>query len=250
MKILSCNIRCDYNQDGENSFCFRKPLLRRAILERKPDVICFQEVLPHVAAWLKEELTDYYVAGCGRDEALRNEQTSIAWRRDAYNLITMDTFWLSPTPSVPGSRYEDQSDCPRVCTETVLEELATGTLYRVASIHLDHIGSSAREKGLRQLLEKLEHPTAFPQAHVVLAGDFNAYPDAPEFAALKDYPRYRDAAEKSGGTWHDFGRRQPADKIDYIFVKDLKAGGVKVWTDCENGVYLSDHYPVEVELEP
>ena len=129
-------------------------------------------------------------------------------------------------------------------------QLATGTLYRIASIHLDHIGSSAREKGLRQLLEKLEHPTAFPQAHVVLAGDFNAYPDAPEFAALKDYPRYRDAAEKSGGTWHDFGRRQPADKIDYIFVKDLKTGGVKVWTDCENGVYLSDHYPVEVELEP
>ena len=249
LKLLTCNIRCDYNQDGDNCFCFRSPLLRKAILERKPDVICFQEVLPHVAEWLKKELPGYYVVGCGRDEELRNEQTSIAYRPDRLNLITMDTFWLSPTPYVPASRYEDQSDCPRVCTEIVLEEFSTGTLYRIASIHLDHIGSSAREEGLRQLLDKLENPAAFTQAHVILAGDFNAKPGAQEFSALKDYPGYHDAAAESGGTWHDFGRRCPADKIDYVMVKDLSASDVKVWDDCENGVYLSDHYPVEVTLE-
>ena len=248
MKLLSCNIRCDYDQDGANSFRFRKDALRAAILERKPDIICFQEVLPHVAAWLKESLPGYYVVGCGRDEKLRNEQTSIAYRYDAYNLITMETYWLSPTPDIPASRYEDQSDCPRVCTEVVLEELATGELFRIASVHLDHIGSNAKKEGLEQLLAKLEHPAAFRQAHVILAGDFNAEPHEPEFAVLQDYPAYRDAAEGTGGTWHDFGRQDPPHKIDYILVRDLQAENAGLWKDCHEGVYLSDHYPVEVTL--
>ena len=250
MKLLSCNIRCDYEQDGENCFRFRRDALREAILERKPDIICFQEVLPHVAAWLKEELRGYYVVGCGRDSELRNEQTSIAFRCDAYNLITMETYWLSRTPDVPASRYEDQSDCPRVCTEVVLEEMATGVLYRIASIHLDHIGSGARRKGLEQLLRKLEHPGSFRSAHVILAGDFNAEPGSPEFDILKGYPAYHDAAENSGGTWHDYGRQDPPHKIDYVFVKDLEGSDARLWKDCTDGVYLSDHYPVEVTLHP
>ena len=76
-----------------------------------------QEVLPHVAKWLKENLNEYYVIGCGRGANLRDEQMSIAYRRDRINLISMKTWWLSQTPDVPGSRYEEQSSCPRTATE-------------------------------------------------------------------------------------------------------------------------------------
>ena len=249
LKLLSCNIRCDYEQDGINCFRFRRDALKQAILTNLPDVICFQEVLPHVASWLKQELSGcYYVVGCGRDSELRNEQTSIAYRFDRLNLISMKTYWLSPTPDIPGSRFEDQSDCPRVCTEVVLEDFSDGELYRIVSIHLDHIGSGARREGLGLLLNKLEHPSSFTRAHIIMAGDFNALPDAPEFDAFSKYPGYRDAAADSGGTWHDYGRRQPADKIDYVFVKDLEGEKPKLWTHCRDGVYLSDHYPVEVSL--
>lgn len=54
LKLVTFNIRCDYDQDGANSFRFRKPVILKKLAEEKPDVICFQEVLPHVAAWLKE----------------------------------------------------------------------------------------------------------------------------------------------------------------------------------------------------
>ena len=102
LKLVTFNIRCDYDQDGVNSFRFRKPVILKKLAEEKPDVICFQEVLPHVAAWLKENLTEYTVIGCGRSETLEDEQMTVAFRTNRLNLINMETFWLSPTPYVPG----------------------------------------------------------------------------------------------------------------------------------------------------
>ena len=126
MKLVTFNIRCDFDQDGENSFRFRKGLILKKLEEEKPDVICFQEVLPHVAVWLRENLKDYYVVGCGRSEELRDEQVSVAFRKEKLNLISMETFWLSPSPYEPASRYPAQSTCPRVCTEVLLEDLEEG----------------------------------------------------------------------------------------------------------------------------
>ena len=74
MKLVTFNIRCDWGGDGNNNFCFRKPLILEKLRAEAPDAVCFQEVLPHVAAWLKEALEGYNVIGCGRTEALDDEQ--------------------------------------------------------------------------------------------------------------------------------------------------------------------------------
>ena len=68
IRVVTFNIRCDYDQDGENSFRFRKDLILKKIEQEKPDILCFQEVRPHVAEWLKQSLKGYYVLGCGRSE--------------------------------------------------------------------------------------------------------------------------------------------------------------------------------------
>ena len=180
IKLVTFNIRCDYDQDGANSFRFRKPVILKKLAEEKPDVICFQEVLPHVAAWLKENLTEYTVVGCGRSETLEDEQMTVAFRTDRLNLINMETFWLSPTPYVPASRYEEQSICPRVCTEVVLEDLQEKKVFRLCDIHLDHLGVQARTLGLSQILKKMDDAVLFAGAPVILAGDFNAEPDGEE----------------------------------------------------------------------
>ncbi|MFQ7550293.1 MAG: endonuclease/exonuclease/phosphatase family protein [Blautia marasmi] len=80
MKLVTFNIRCDFGQDKENCFCRRRELIAAKIQKEQPDIICFQEVLPHVAVWLKEHLEGYYVIGCGRDENLRDEQVSVAYK--------------------------------------------------------------------------------------------------------------------------------------------------------------------------
>lgn len=245
MKIVTFNIRCDYEQDGGNSFCFRKPLILKKIRDEQPDVICFQEVLPHVAAWLKEVLMDYTVVGCGRSKNLSDEQVSVAFRKDAMNLIYMDTFWLSPTPGIPGSRYEEQSICPRVCTEVLLEEMREEKIFRLFNIHLDHLGTEARKLGLSQILKKAEQTVLFSEAPVVLAGDFNAEQDSSEMKLMDEYPSYINAAAGIGVTYHGFEAEDDPESIDDIFYQSpLRCERIEKWEDQEQGIWLSDHYPI------
>ncbi|WP_027293805.1 endonuclease/exonuclease/phosphatase family protein [Robinsoniella sp. KNHs210] len=249
IKLATFNIRCDYNQDGINCFSNRKPLILKKIIQEQPHVICFQEVLPHVAVWLKENLTDYYIIGCGRSSSLEDEQTSIAYQKGKYNLISMETFWLSETPSQPGSRYPQQSICPRACTEAVLQNLQTKELFRIINIHLDHEGTKARLLGLGQIFQKLKAEKGFHDIPVILAGDFNAFPDSEEMQVMKEYPRFHDMTELAGGTFHDYGNLSEPEKIDYIYAEDkLCSCGIEKWMDCSEGVYLSDHYPLCVEM--
>ena len=252
MKIVTFNLRCDRQQDGDNCFIYRQPLILRAIERERPDVICFQEVLPHMAVWLKSSLGDYYMAGCGRSEKLDGEQLTVAFRKDGYQLLEMHTFWLSETPSVPGSRYPGQSSCPRCCTDAVLMEEASGQVFRVLNTHLDHRGKEAREQGLALILRHAEEPGTFSGVPLILAGDFNAEPDSEEMGILKQDPGLTDVTSSIGITFHNYGRNIPADppcQIDYIVLKGaLCCSSVCKWTDQENGVYLSDHYPVCAEI--
>lgn len=246
MKLVTFNIRYDCGTDGINNFSCRKPYILETIAREKPDVIGFQEVLPHVAVWLKENLTDYYVVGCPRCEDLTGEQVCIAFRPDKFNLMKMDTFWLSPTPYVPGSRYPEQSICPRTCTEVVLQELSSGKVMRMLNTHLDHEGSLARLLGVRQILNRLDSEEFFPDAPVVLVGDLNAEPDGPEMELLA--ANLRNLTEGIGITFHNYNRDHQCS-IDYIYTRGgIEASGPRKWENCWNGVYLSDHYPISCEL--
>lgn len=253
MKLVTFNIRCDHKQDGINNFEYRKPYILAKIHKECPDIICFQEVLPHVAEWLKEALTDYYVIGCGRDAQLKNEQTSIAYNKSKYNLIQLEVFWLSETPYVPGSRYSNQSDCPRVCTVALFQELESNKVVRIYNTHLDHIGSEARVLGLEQILRHMKEQDNderfIAQAPSILTGDLNAYPDSPELKPLKEYPNLCDITSSIPGTFHDFGRLPVPVKIDYIIAQsNISCNQLTLWDDCNQGVYLSDHYPVSADL--
>lgn len=244
-QFVTFNLRYDNPHDGENSFARRQPLILQVIGRERPHILCFQEVLPHMAAWLKRGLPDYCVIGCGRGERLDGEQMAVAFRADAYSLMEMRTFWLSETPYVPGSRYPDQSTCPRTCTEALLKEEASGRVLRVLNTHLDHVGVKAREQGLRQILRHLEKAELFPDAPVILAGDFNASPGSPELAPLRENPDFTDVTAGVGVTYHGFLRAEHPAQIDYIFTRGpLQCMGVGKWEHTENGVFLSDHYPV------
>lgn len=250
MKLVTFNIRCDYQQDGANNFDYRKPLIVEKIEEQKPDIICFQEVLPHVAGWLKEALKEYDVIGCGRSDRLRDEQEAIAYRRGSLNLVSMDTFWLSETPYEPGSRYKEQSICPRVCTEAVFEILDEHKLFRIFNIHLDHMGAEARRLGLSQILRKAEDAKAFTDIPVILAGDFNAEPDSEELGPISGRSDYTNITEGIGLTYHGFEPGDEPENIDYIYVRNpVTCSRVTKWEDKRGDVWLSDHYPVCAMLE-
>ena len=249
MKVVTFNSRYDEPRDGINRFEYRKPFILEKIEQEKPDVIGFQEVLPEMLAWYKQALKDYMVLGCGREDDLTGETAAVAYKRDRFNLMQMETFWLSPTPMVPGSRYEEQSDCPRTCTMLLLHDLDTGLVFRVYDTHLDHEGEEARVLGISQILHQMEIQTLFPNAPALLMGDFNAFPHEKVFKDCVEHG-LTELTKDAKGTFHAFGRILPGEKIDYIFGTDeFVCKSCDLWDDTKDGLYLSDHFPVCIEVE-
>ncbi len=249
MKIVSFNVRCVYDTvDNENNFIYRKDGMIRKIHAEKPDVMGFQEVTPAIAADLKAALTDYTFVYHGRDAQYGGEGLALALCNETVSLWTVDCFWLSETPYVAGSRYAEQSDCPRISQTAVLRH-RDGTMLRVSNNHLDHVGEAARVLGIRQVLAYLVAEQEKRRLPTYILGDFNAAPDSETVQLCKTFAPLPllDMSEQSGGTFHDFGRRTPV-KIDYIFTTETAPYTFEKWTDCENGVYLSDHYPICVEI--
>lgn len=251
MKVVTFNIRCDFNQDKENCFCYRKDMILQKISTEKPDIMGFQEVLPHVQKWLKENLSDYYIVGCGRDSHWEDEYTSIAFRKDTMELFGLDVFWLSPTPKIPASRYESQSICPRTCTAAILKPVSFDTPILVYNTHLDHESAYAREKGLSQIFHRIKEDLSQYHYPYILMGDFNAEPDSEELSMLTDLAilPFTDVSKDLGITYHDYGNLKNSVKIDYLLVSpDFTIQNSVLWKDTKNGVFLSDHYPVSADI--
>jgi len=252
VKVMTFNIRYDTPTDGENSFSNRKDFIKEFIDAQKPDVIGFQEVLPHVRKWLCDNLCDYTILGMGRDKDYSGESVSIAYRKEKYDLVKFDQFWLSDTPDVPGSRFGlDQSVCPRISVQATLVSRADGRLFTFANTHLDHVGEYARVCGASVVMSKLISQNS--RIPFLLTGDFNEHPDGNSIKEIKSISGVHELTsgiKASEATYHNYGNITKNSKIDYIFssgkaVKDT----LIVHKDTKGKLYLSDHYPISVVAE-
>jgi len=234
-------------------FVNRRGNILAKIDEVMPDVIGFQEMTAPMHDFLVRHLPDYAFVGRARSDNLRDEHVDIAYRRDRMELWGLDYFWLSPTPYIPGSRYPDQSDCPRITTAALLRHRDFAVPFRVYNTHLDHVGPEARRLGMRQILDRITEDNAKQDFPFFITGDLNAEPTENTIAdalAYGDYP-VRDLTDTLGVTFHSWGTVE--SKIDYIFAdkRIVTPSNYKItrWTDENNGMYLSDHYPVMCEIE-
>lgn len=251
LKVFTFNLRVSVKGDGINYFPNRTPRILECIKEHSPDLIGFQEATSSMRKWMGDELSaiGYTVLGCGREKSYRGESTSIAFKRDVFELISLETRWLSASPTRPGSRYiGDQSDCPRVFTAATLKHIDSDGLFIFLNTHLDHMGSGARKLGALDVMRYLSE-RALP---FIITGDMNATPTSPEIKVFTDYkPCGREVYEVTsgvGGTFHNYGKISPEKmpQIDYIFT-DLVTDPTKSFVlpdEPVEGVYISDHRPV------
>lgn len=253
--VVTYNLRTDAPADGKNAFSNRKAFVKSHFPRCQADLIGFQETLPHMRKWLMEAFPEYEVCGVGRSADLEDESNVIAYRRDRFDLVSLDTFWLSDTPKVPGSRFStDQSVWPRICTCVTLRDLETGRLFRHYNTHLDHEGAMAQAQGISLVLGRMAADYSAWGLPVVLTGDFNVTPESPVYRSVQGFSGCGaplvDVTAGLGGTYHGYDPASISEKIDYIFTNlPCDPGRSLKMEDQENGVYLSDHYPVAAYLE-
>ena len=250
IKVFTFNLRINVPADGKNAFENRKGRILDTIKTYAPELIGFQEANDEMRQWLRDALVDYVVVGCGRKADMSGESAALAYKKDTFEALWSENFWLSATPVVPGSRYGlDQSVCPRLMTAVCLMHKEGTTPFVFCNTHLDHKGKTARLLGSAQIMQYLsQKPYKF-----VLTGDFNALPDTPEIEVITSQAALGviDATRELGGTFHDFGRRGEKIKIDYIFTNlpcDI-ADSFIIPDEGLDGVYISDHHPVCALLE-
>ncbi len=252
IRIGTFNIRYGDADDNLNSWANRRDLVIESLDINSPDIVGFQEVLPHVKDFLETNLPEYTVVGNGREKDLQGESNCIAFKKKLFEVISLETLWLSDRPYVPGSQFQNNDGCPRICTHITLRSKISNQLFRVFNTHLDYRFSSIRLKQLGVLKDFINEAEGKISLPILLIGDFNCTPNSKEISyILNDFElNFQDLSTveqiKSNITFHDYySAKENKAKIDYIFATE-NIMHIKSYIDDteKGGIYLSDHYPV------
>lgn len=255
LRVVSYNLRYDNPADGPNAWPYRIDRIAAFVRFYEPDVLGVQEALRSMLDSLQVRLPDYRWVGVGRTDGRDGgEFSAIFYRTDRLELLESRTFWLSPTPEVPGSRGWDAA-LERICTWARFRDRRTGRTFFVFNTHFDHEGTQARLESARLLHRVIaEHARTAP---VLLTGDFNTTEDTPPYRALTADGLLHDARYRAENghygprtTWNGFERLVPGRRIDFIFVTaDVRVLRHAILVDLdEQGRFASDHLPVLADV--
>lgn len=258
VNVMSFNIRMDNPEDSLNNWKYRKDVAAQIIKDQNIDIVGTQEVLHNQLQDLLERLPDYNYVGVGREDGKqKGEYAALFYKKERFEEEDSGTFWLSETPDVAGSKGWDGA-CERVASWAVLKDKETGKKIFAINTHLDHVGETARQKGVTLLIDRAkELSNGLP---VIITGDFNAERESGVIKHALDpnnsmqlFDSYAIASTTDNAKWtfHDFGKLPEEERpyIDYVFVnKSVIVDEYKVMDEKLNDIYLSDHCPIVAKL--
>jgi endonuclease/exonuclease/phosphatase family metal-dependent hydrolase len=260
LRVMTYNIRTDSPLDsGRVSWEHRRDMVASTIRFRAPAVVGTQEGMLHQLYDLEERLSGYEWVGVGRQSG-GDEFSALFYRTERLELLDHHTFWLSPTPTEPGSKAWGAA-LPRIVTWARFRDRTTGDSLFVLNTHFDHESAEARQKSARFIAETVGGWA--DGAPVVVMGDLNAEVGSPPYEALTrrgpsaPSPSLRDAKQVAEqphhgpvSTFNDFRPSViPERRIDYILVgPDVRVRRHGHLNEKWGGAYPSDHLPVLAEL--
>lgn len=254
LSLMTYNIRYATVNDGENQWEKRKGFLVDQIAFYAPDVFGIQEGLEQQLTFIQDSIANYVYVGVGRDDGKKNgEFCAIFFNKEKLELISEQTFWLSPTPDKVSKGWDAALE--RICTYALFEDKTNGHKFWVFNTHFDHIGETARENSAKLIVEKVNeiNKDNFP---VFVMGDFNLNENSEAISYLASVfndSRSVSEAKPFGphGTFTGFEFHNPVkDRIDYIFSSrnNVVIKQYAVLTDSKESKYPSDHFPVLVKV--
>lgn len=251
------NIRFDNPQDSLNNWKYRKDSVANFIRTQKLDIVGMQEVLHNQLEDLKASLPEYSGVGVGREDGkTKGEYAPIFFKKDRFEILENNTFWLSQYPDSVGFIGWDGA-CTRIATWAKMKDKQSGKVFMAINTHFDHVGTEARRKSALLIIDKIKEIVGDQPA--VLTGDFNVNELSEAYNTLttnsfvlKD--AHKEAENKQGVdyTFHDFGRIEPSscEKIDFIFITpNIKVSNSYIPEETrQEGKFLSDHNPEVVQI--
>lgn len=252
IKVMSFNIRCASAPDGEHHWARRRQLVIERIRAFDPDLLGLQECRDdEQAAFVRAALPDYEFVGVRRlgegDSSV--EMAPLLYRRARFEELQRGHFWLGTAPDTPGCQSWGAA-YPRAASWVRLRPRdRRSPPLRFLNTHFDYQGR-AREESAR-LLHRWA--LAAPAGEgVIVTGDFNAERDSETFRELTADGVLREVLQQCGvaaGSYHDFGRAQVFEGIDWILVSPhFRAEAAGVDDYISDGLYPSDHFPVTARL--
>lgn len=254
--LMTFNIRYDLglSQVGPDDWASaagpRRDRVMATIDAAAPDLLGVQEALLLQVNDLRDHLAGYGLYAVGRDDGdLAGEACAIAWREDRYEVEETGTFWLSPTPDVPGSQHPDAATV-RIASWARLRD--DGAPVLVVNTHWDHVSAVAREDAAATMVARVGALRG--DARVVVMGDLNADEDAAAVVALREglglVDAYRVAnptPRRREATFHDWTGDADGVRIDHVLLGGAwDVEGADLVRDAVDGRWPSDHFPVVV----
>jgi endonuclease/exonuclease/phosphatase family metal-dependent hydrolase len=249
LRVMTFNVRVPVDT-GMNAWVNRRDLMVKVIEAAHPDVLGTQELTEEQGEYLAAHLPGYAWFGQGRDGGTKGEHMGVFYRTARLQVIRSGDFWLSDTPTVPGSKTWGQP-YPRMVTWAHFRLRDGGGTFDYFNTHFPYRPKDvhARMLSANEILQRIG---ALPAgAKVILAGDFNAGPNTPVHARLVQnlHDAWTAAASHSGPekTFHNF-TGIPDQRIDWILSRGFKVLSVHTVTTHDGAHYPSDHFPVVAEL--
>jgi len=234
----------------------------------KPDLVGLQEVRQEQSVWFSQQLgTEYGYYDVSRDNAsggsvatAKGEGVGILYRKDRFDLVLKDFFWLEtkprelPVKNSDGTYGDWKSACRRVTVYAELKDKKHGNaVIWFFPTHYDHVSDAARKNSADLMVSQMKalcKVSSFKDAGTIVfhVGDLNTTYDSSSLKSLNDnmnYARYAvEGPDKYTGTFNGFSNKSSI--IDHIYYGGKAVKPVKYWVDKTNyGVpFLSDHYPV------
>ncbi|KAJ8768116.1 hypothetical protein K2173_021056 [Erythroxylum novogranatense] len=180
LTVMTFNLGEEEPEDSPNAWEKRRDLCISVITSYCPMILCTQQGVKSQLDYLQQGLPGYDQFGVSRkgSEDASDEHCNIFYDKEKVELLEGGTFWLSESPSVPGSTSWGAA-VPCIATWATFQLKGVeppGFSFQVVNTNMDEFSPRARRRSA--LLTWQHIASLLPSSSVVYCGGFNTHKES------------------------------------------------------------------------